>query len=1181
MLVVTILTTAFSQTSIQVLVDKIYEHSTGQPDTLDWSDSDLDPSRNLVVCGNTLVNGQDTNLLLTKYDPESNMLWQQTFNNSTNGNDYGVAVKTDGSGNIFVACASYRGSTNDYDYNILKYNSSGTLQWQTYYNGTGSSYDVPTALVLDGSGNIYVTGTSVQTGNLNDYLTMKLNSSGTIQWTNNYDYVHLSDIPGAIELGTNSRIIVSGGSSNSISDWDFTTVKYNTSTGAQTSVNRNSSVGAGFDFATAIAKDAYGNFYITGKAYRSGTGYDIKTIKLDTSLSLQWTKYYDLENAEDGAWDVEVDAYNYLYVTGFVSHSNGHRDMITIKYNSSGTEQWHRNYVPQSPFTKAESRRISIDPYNAIYITGFQNDGSQSDIVTISYDLNGNIRWLRNWIGSGGGDDIPSFIKYDVVKQRIYITARTWTGTQNAYENIWYEEYFRLKPIQNDANGLPYCVANEIIVRFNPSKVITTFVNDKEKYYEKPINVIDSLLLVQMFAKTRIDFVNNRDVKILKIHYHLSTSDTVSITRLNQTISIPKFWSTFVLILPAGFNPVVIGDSLNHMKPDILYAEPNYIYRDQDIPNDVEYPNQFSLNNDAQFPDADIDMDPGWDVSHGSTFVKIGVYDTGIDWHHEDFSIDGSGTFAGSKIIGGWDWFNNMAISSLTTPDPDGHGSACAGIIGALRNNGASNNTGIAGITGGDMQNATTDWGCQLFAMKIADLDTFLTADLIAPAIIEGATYIPNGSYGYGLHITNHSYGSTSNSQTLFDAVQFSFQNQVSFVAARGNVSGNLSETQLIYPACYDDAMVLNTGGSGTDGERKVDGNGNGSDATDQHGVTMFGNGLDFMAPATNALVLTTDNAATGYVGFNGTSAAAPHVAGVAGLMLSECNNAQQNHPDNLAPEDVEFILQGYAQDRGPCVGCYDDETGWGLIDAGNSLAHVEKPDYKIWHPATPVTGIQTADVNQGSFVVLLGSSVNGLSIGYYYANRHHVTKTFHNAFASTTTILDGWARLSSGNGYGLGNALPSSAFLDNVTVSINGNQGDITISGYTYYVTGTYPFNSPVNVWVPCTPANLQTPYSWHLYDPTGLLGVDDVNEIASQLKLFPNPANDQTTVSISNLNCNNAVLDLLDINGTVLMTQTIGQIHSDETKVLDVADLVPGIYFVRLRSNEETEFAKLIKVK
>jgi len=251
----------FAQTSFNnsTLAYKIWEATAGNPDTIDWSASALDVSRNLIITGNTVTSNGLTNLLLTKYNQAGAQVWQVQYNHSYNNRDYGAAVVTDASKNIYVAGTSVTSAANGYDFVVLKYDSNGNQQWAKFYNGPGSSYDVATDLKRDVSGNIYVCGTSTGATTQLDYCTIKYNSSGVQQWASRYDYAGLTDVPAAITIHSTGRIVVTGGSGSTFTNWDFATVKYNPFTGAQSGVNRVNSGGIGYDLPTAIAKDQYEN----------------------------------------------------------------------------------------------------------------------------------------------------------------------------------------------------------------------------------------------------------------------------------------------------------------------------------------------------------------------------------------------------------------------------------------------------------------------------------------------------------------------------------------------------------------------------------------------------------------------------------------------------------------------------------------------------------------------------------------------------------------------------------------------------------------------------------------------------------------------------------------------------------------------------------------------------------
>ncbi len=103
--------------------------------------------------------------------------WVARYNGPGNDEDWAYAIALDNSGNIYVTGASW-GLTTDYDYATVKYDSSGVEQWVVRYNGLGNVWDYASAIALDNSGNVYVTGRSWGSGTNADYGTVKYDSSG-------------------------------------------------------------------------------------------------------------------------------------------------------------------------------------------------------------------------------------------------------------------------------------------------------------------------------------------------------------------------------------------------------------------------------------------------------------------------------------------------------------------------------------------------------------------------------------------------------------------------------------------------------------------------------------------------------------------------------------------------------------------------------------------------------------------------------------------------------------------------------------------------------------------------------------------------------------------------------------------------------------------------------------------
>lgn len=640
---------------------------------------------------------------------------------------------------------------------------------------------------------------------------------------------------------------------------------------------------------------------------------------------------------------------------------------------------------------------------------------------------------------------------------------------------------------------------------------------------------------------------------IRKIFKRLTSNNRYSTTRLGEKLRIPDFWATFVVALPDTVNELVAMDSIDNVSPQVEYAEPNHVAQLTSVPNDPLWEDQLSLDSIGSSL-SDINILPAWDIQTGQSFIKVGVYDSGIEWEHEDFQVDGSGTYEGSKVKG-WDYHYDIGLSDTPErdfPEKGYHGTAVAGIIGALRNN----NRGIAGIAGGDMN--TNNSGVVLYGMKISSaqiFNYFIPSETIATAIEEGATMDVDNAYGFGLHIMSNSWVSPVDSLLLDEVVRYAYLNQVIFVAARGNYlsDGSLGAVDAIrYPACLDSNIVLSVAASSINGELSSD--------------SKYGSGVDLIAPGSSQLIRTVDgNPATmsSYKPFSNTSAAAPHVAGVAALMLSQYNTPEPS-PDNLAPEDVEYIMKQYAKDRN-VVG-WDQFTGMGLLDAGQCLKKIQQPVYTIWH--SQLNPIQISDsllfLNQ---FILLTDTVNGIPPGNYFADRYHVTHTFQHSVPSSVQILDGWARYSSTNGYpDLVGAFPvDEPFMEGFDLAISGNTATVKLSTYALHVIVEPGFNGDtIDRWIPDSLPFIKLPFSLHLLDST-YVGIDEVNEGTIEITIYPNPSNDDVTLEISS--ANKGPINIVLIN---TLGQTVKEIYSGSSNRVrhefSVADLSSGIYFIKI---------------
>jgi uncharacterized delta-60 repeat protein len=363
--------------------------------------------------------------------------WASRYYSGT-GDDIVSAMAVDTSGNVFVT-GSITGPNSNIDYATVKYNSAGVQQWVQTYNGTGNNDDLPADIVTDISGNVYVTGRSTGNGSDQDYATIKYNAAGVQQWVKIYNGTsNYFDVATSIAVDGAGNVYVTGSSYDNTTNTDYATIKYNTN-GIQQWITKYNGPAGSYDAALKITVDAAGNVYITGKSTGSGTGFDYATIKYNSSGVQQWaSRYNGAGNGEDIPSSISVDASGNVYVTGYTTGSGSGKDYTTIKYNSAGVQQWLKTYNgPGNADDKAVS--IAVDDSGNVAVTGSSlGSGTDYDYATIKYNSAGTQQWLQRYNGVGNQYDIPSALRIDGFGN-VYVTGSTIVNfTYNDYATIKY-----------------------------------------------------------------------------------------------------------------------------------------------------------------------------------------------------------------------------------------------------------------------------------------------------------------------------------------------------------------------------------------------------------------------------------------------------------------------------------------------------------------------------------------------------------------------------------------------------------------------------------------------------------------------------------------------------------------------------------------------------------------------
>ncbi|WP_322798287.1 S8 family serine peptidase [Thermoflexus sp.] len=344
-----------------------------------------------------------------------------------------------------------------------------------------------------------------------------------------------------------------------------------------------------------------------------------------------------------------------------------------------------------------------------------------------------------------------------------------------------------------------------------------------------------------------------------------------------EALAVPRWWR---IPVPPGQDPERVAEQLRR-HPAVEIAEVEREVRIAATPNDPYYGSyQWNLPR--------IRAPQAWDLTTGSSSVWIAVIDTGVDYTHPDLSS--------SRIWLGYDFVNN-------DPDPmddEGHGTHVAGIAGANTNN----SVGIAGVC----------WHCDLLAVKVLDQE----GSGYDTDVADGIRYAVDWGAAHGKRtIINLSLGGSYPSSALADAVSYARSRGALLVAA----AGNRNTSAPFYPAAYPGVIGVSA-----------------TNSSDQRAsFSNYGSYVDIAAPGVSILSTYPSNVYPYgylYLWASGTSMAAPHVAGVAGLVWSR--------RPTLTPDGVCDLLLSTADDLG--VAGRDDFFGYGRLDAYEAVWAAQPP---------------------------------------------------------------------------------------------------------------------------------------------------------------------------------------------------------------------------------------------
>jgi hypothetical protein len=415
-----------------------------------------DASGNCYVLGSNNSGSGISDFVTLKYNSAGALQWINTYNDPFNSEDDAYTGAIDNAGNIYICGTSYytvNGAINGV-LTTIKYSSAGSQLWISSLDISNDA--IPSAMVIDQTGNVYITGSIPQ------FFTVKLNSSGVEQWEQTYSSSNYNTAENnSIALDPSGNIYVTGQAVGSelifrireppliiSTGADFITIKYSPA-GVQQWVARYNGSGNTNDYPHAIAVDASGNSYVTGQSGNYGF-----TIAYNTNGGTLWS---DLNTAVTNNSAIALDPSGNIVAAGYLL-SNPTITYVLKKYTPAGAESWLSTYFGNAytssqpyHFGFGQNVALAIDGAGNCYIAGTKGSTTDpstatSDWVTAAFNSSGGYEWAEIYSDPFYTNDVPSHIAIvNPTSPLITAMASVYVVGVNNYLNGSQGEYTAVK----------------------------------------------------------------------------------------------------------------------------------------------------------------------------------------------------------------------------------------------------------------------------------------------------------------------------------------------------------------------------------------------------------------------------------------------------------------------------------------------------------------------------------------------------------------------------------------------------------------------------------------------------------------------------------------------------------------------------------------------------------------
>ncbi|MBX2890538.1 MAG: S8 family serine peptidase [Saprospiraceae bacterium] len=332
-----------------------------------------DANGNIYVIGASKGSTGGFDFVALKYASTGTKLWHQVLAGTSNGDDIPTGIVCSPAGTQVYVTGARSGSGGQYDYWTHCLNgSNGSVVWSAVYDYAGLN-DAPAALRLDGFGNPVVTGVSAASDLNWELATVKYNASNGQQLSanrvsNNGIGLYL---PSGLDLDGSGNMYVTGTTATSLTEFDIKTVRVNSdfTLGWQKTFDAPSTL----DSATQVKVTAAGDVYVSGFYRRGQQGVEGVLLKYDASGDLKWKKVRtnSTVTAQCRPHRLTLDASGNAFVAYEITDGEK-ANIAVVQYTSSGEVKWERTTA------RVEGRDLplgaSLDAGGRIYVTSLRKN---------------------------------------------------------------------------------------------------------------------------------------------------------------------------------------------------------------------------------------------------------------------------------------------------------------------------------------------------------------------------------------------------------------------------------------------------------------------------------------------------------------------------------------------------------------------------------------------------------------------------------------------------------------------------------------------------------------------------------------------------------------------------------------------------------------------------------------